>query len=57
MEVSGHIHDPAALPPAKSLRYQFSWKLGGPHSPYGQFAEKKNLWPKRYVSSVVHPVA
>jgi hypothetical protein len=35
MEVSGQLHDPAALPQGKNLCYPFDRRLGGPQSRSG----------------------
>jgi hypothetical protein len=39
MEVSGHVHDPAALPQGNSPGYPFYKMLSG------HYGEKKNLFP------------
>jgi hypothetical protein len=45
MEVSGQIHDPAALPPGKEHRYPIDRRLGGPQSRSGRGDEEKNSQP------------
>jgi hypothetical protein len=42
MEVSGQLHDPAALPPGKKPLYPLDKRLGGPQSRSGRGGEKKN---------------
>jgi hypothetical protein len=41
MEVSGQLHDPAALPSGKSSWYQLDRRLGGPQSRSGRSREEK----------------
>jgi hypothetical protein len=45
MEVSGQLHDPAALPPGKELHYPLDRRLGGSHSHPGRGGEEKNSQP------------
>jgi hypothetical protein len=45
MEVTGHIHTPATLPPIKEPRYPFSTRLSGPSNRSELFEEQKNLLP------------
>jgi hypothetical protein len=45
MEVSGQIHEPAALPQRKSPWYPLDRKLGGPQSRSGHGGEEKNSQP------------
>jgi hypothetical protein len=45
MEVSGHPHAPAALPPGKSPGYPVDGRLGGPQSRSGRGGEEKNSQP------------
>jgi hypothetical protein len=42
MEVSGHVHAPAALPQGKRLQYQLDRRLGGPQSRFERGGEEKN---------------
>ena len=43
MNVSGQIHDPAALPPGKRSRHLLNMRLAGPHSRSGLFFLKSLL--------------
>jgi hypothetical protein len=43
MEVSGHLHDPTALPRDKRPRYPFERRLGGPQGLSGRGGEKKKI--------------
>jgi hypothetical protein len=45
MEVSGQLHDPAALPPGKRPWCPLDRRLGGPQSRSGRDGEKKNYQP------------
>jgi hypothetical protein len=45
MEVSGQLHDPAALPPGKEIRYPLDRRLGRPQSRSGSGGEEKNSQP------------
>jgi hypothetical protein len=45
MEVSGQLHDAAALPPGKSHCYPLDRRLGGPQSRCGRGGEEKNFHP------------
>jgi hypothetical protein len=45
MEVSGHIHTPAAIPQGKSPWYPLDRRLGGPQSRSGRGGEEKNSQP------------
>jgi hypothetical protein len=60
MEMSGQLHDSAALPPPqeKSLCYPLDGKLGGPKSRSGRGGEEKNsqLLPG-LESPIIQPVA
>ena len=51
MEVTGQIHDPAALP---GSRFPLNGRLGGPQSRSGRFAQKLPLLTP--VNLVVHSV-
>jgi hypothetical protein len=42
MEVSGQLHDPAALSPGKSPQYPLDRRLGGPQSRSEHSIEEKN---------------
>jgi hypothetical protein len=42
MDVSGQLHDPAALPQGKSPWYPLDRRLGGPQSRSGRGGEEKN---------------
>jgi len=42
VEVSGQIHDPAALLPGKEPPYPFNRRLGGPQSRSAHGGEEKN---------------
>jgi hypothetical protein len=44
MEVSGQIHDPAALPPEKEARYPWNGILDVPQSRSERFRWEKNLF-------------
>jgi hypothetical protein len=41
MEVSGQLHNPAALPQGKSPWFSLDWKLGGPQGRSGRGGEEK----------------
>jgi hypothetical protein len=45
MEVSGQLHNPAALPQGKSPCYQLGRRLGGPQSGSGRGGLEKNSQP------------
>jgi hypothetical protein len=47
MEVSGHLHAPAALPPGKRSRYPLYRRLGGPQGQYRRCGEEKDFCPSR----------
>jgi hypothetical protein len=46
MEVSGQLHAPAALPPAKEPLVPLDMRLGGPQSRSGRGDEEKNSQPQ-----------
>jgi hypothetical protein len=59
MEVSGQLHDPAALPQGKSSWYSFD-RLGRPQNRSGSGGEEKNSQPRRESNprtSIVQAVA
>jgi hypothetical protein len=59
MEVSGQLHDPAALPPGKEPRYPLDRRLCGPKSRSESGGEEKNSQPRRESNprtSIVQPV-
>jgi hypothetical protein len=45
MDVSGHLHAPAALPQGKSPWYPLDRRLGEPQSRSGRGGEEKNSQP------------
>jgi hypothetical protein len=45
MDVSGQIHDPAALPPGKGHLVPFGQEVGWPHSRSGRSGGEKNYQP------------
>jgi hypothetical protein len=45
LEVSGQLHDPAALLPGKEPLYPLARRLGGPQSRFGRRGEEKILDP------------
>jgi hypothetical protein len=47
MEVSGHLHAPAALLPKKGPLCSLDRRVSGPHSRPGQGGEQKHLHPCR----------
>jgi hypothetical protein len=60
MEVSGQLHDPAALPPGKSPWYPRDRRLGGPHCHSGRGGIEKIPNPYRESNPrtpIVQPVA
>jgi hypothetical protein len=58
MEVSGHLHAPAALPPGKDTLYSFDGRLGGPQSRTGRGGEEEKFpYPTGNRTPVVKSVA
>jgi hypothetical protein len=45
VEVSGQLHDPAALPPGEDPLVHLDRRLGGPQSSSGRGGEEKNSQP------------
>jgi hypothetical protein len=58
MEVSGHFHDPAALPSRKEPLVQTGLENGCDQSWYGRGDEEKNFQPlPRLEPPIIQPVA
>jgi hypothetical protein len=57
MEVSGKLHDPAALPLAKEPRYLSDMRLDGPQTRSEGYREEKNLAFVRNRTPDIQPVA
>jgi hypothetical protein len=57
MEVSGQLHDPAALPHGKSPWYPLDRRLSGPQSRSGRGGEENSQPLLGLEVPVIHPVA
>jgi len=58
MEASGQLLATAALLPGNKPRYPLNRRLGGPHSRYGRFGERNNLFPlPGFEPRAVQPIA
>jgi hypothetical protein len=55
--VSGQLHAPAVLPPAKLSSVPFDMRLGGPQSRCGCYGEEENLASAWNRTPTVEPVA
>jgi hypothetical protein len=57
MEVSGQIHDPAALPSGKELRHFLDRRMGGLQSRSRRYEEQENISLAGNQTPAVQPVA
>jgi hypothetical protein len=55
MKVSGQLHTPAALSPAKELWYPLDGRLGGPQSRSGRGGEEENSQPPPPGNRILEP--